>query len=59
MEGTAGSCGRSIQRGESMIRQNKVPLAVLAALLIAWVVVPSEWGAPDPMAPEQDTERIG
>ena len=42
-----------------MIRQNKVPLAVLAALLIAWVVVPSEWGAPDPMAPEQDTERIG
>jgi len=42
-----------------MIRQNKVPLAVLAALLIAWLVVPSQWGAPDPMALEQDSERIG
>jgi hypothetical protein len=59
METKAGRCGRSIQRGERMIRQNKVPLAVLAALFIAWQVVPRFWFPPDPMVLERDSDRIG
>ena len=59
METVTGSCGRSIRRGESMLRQNKVPLAVLAALLIAWQVVPGFWFPPDPTVLERDSDRIG
>ena len=42
-----------------MIRQNAVPLAVLAALLIAGQVVPRFWFPPDPMMLEHDSDRIG
>jgi len=62
METKAGSCGQSVRstdQGEWMIRQNKVPLAVLAALLIAWQVVPQFWFPPDPMVLEHDSDRIG
>lgn len=42
-----------------MVRLNKVPLAVLVTLFIAWQVVPRFWFPPDPMVLEQDSDRIG
>jgi hypothetical protein len=50
---------RWIPRGEQMVKQNKVPLAVLAAVVILYRVIPQFWFSPDPIMLERDSDRIG
>lgn len=42
-----------------MIRQNKIPLAVLAALLVVSYAFPRFWSPPDAMLLGRDSDRIG